>query len=350
MGHANTHAQFSILGFMARVTPGPVSFAAQSGNMGQRIMQLLMNQGIGISKFVCTGNEASVRLEDYLEHFSNDPNTKAIAFYIEGLREARRFLDLATKTTRKKPIVVLKSGSTGGAMKAARSHTGALAGSDAIYSAAFRQSGVIRAESEDEIADVLSALIKQPLPRGNKIAILTMGGGFGVVSAEACEREGLELASLTEATISRLDGMLPSRWPHGNPVDLAGLDTMPESLFLNCLSTLVEDERVDSVVSLVALHRYSPMKPGGSRMPDTGNPDARAEGLKAIANRAKLLGKPILSIGALPQAVGDKMPVENTDIEEFSLYPSPQRAARVLRQLLWYRRYLDASDQERSRH
>jgi acetate---CoA ligase (ADP-forming) len=340
MGLANTHAEFSILGFMARVTPGPVSFAAQSGNMGQRIMQLLMNQGIGIGKFVCTGNEASIRLEDYLDHFSADRETKAIAFYIEGLREARRFLSLARETTRKKPVVVLKSGSTGAAQRAARSHTGALAGSDAVYTAAFKQSGVLRAETEDELADVVSALVRQPLPRGSRVAILTMGGGFGVVSAEACEKEGLTMAMLSDRTLSRLDAMLPARWPHGNPVDLAGLDTMPESLFLDCLSTLIDDEGVDSVLSLVALHRYTPFKPGGSRMPDTGNPDARAQSLQTLSNKAKALGKPVLSVGALPQAFADKPPADNPTGESFSVYPSPQRAARVLRQLLWYRKYL----------
>ncbi len=342
MGHANTHAQFSILGFMARVTPGPVGFAAQSGNMGQRIMQLLMNQGVGISKFVCTGNEASLRIEDYLDLFSGDSDTKVIAFYIEGLREARRFLTLAKETTRHKPIVVMKSGSTQGAQKAARSHTGALAGTDAVYDAAFRQAGVIRAQSEDEVADILSALIRQPLPRGNRIAILTMGGGFGVVSAEACEKEGLEMAKLSSMTISRLDKMLPSRWPHGNPVDLAGLDTMPETLFLDCLNALIDDDGVDAIVSLVALSRHVPLLPGGSRMPDTGNVDARAESLMALATKAKRAKKPVLSVGALPQAVGDRSSAESVALESFSLYPTPQRAARVLRQLLWYRRYLEA--------
>ena len=341
MGHVNTHAGFTILGFMGKVSPGPVGFAAQSGNMGSRIMQMVMNQGVGFSKFVCTGNEATVRLEDYLEYFSQDEDTEAIALYIEGLREAKRFLRLAKMTTLRKPVVVMKSGSTRGAMQAARSHTGALAGSDAVYEAAFRQAGVIRASTEEEMADTLAALIKQPLPRGRRVAILTMGGGFGVVSAEACEREGLEIAELSESTISKLDSMLPSRWPHGNPVDLAGMDTMGEVIVINCLSALIEDEGVDSVLSLVALHRYQPLRPGASQLSDKGNTDARAESLKTLGEKARQLGKPVLSVGALPPPPGERSAAE-VPWDSFSIYPSPQRAARVLHQLLWYRRYLES--------
>ncbi len=339
MGHLNSHAQFTILGFMGKVSPGPVAFAAQSGNMGSRIMQLVMNQGVGFSKFVCTGNEATVRLEDYLECFSKDEETSVISFYIEGLREAPRFLRLAKRTSLQKPIVVMKSGSTKGAMQAARSHTGALAGSDAVYDAAFRQAGVIRAANEEEMADVVATLVKQPLPRGPRVAILTMGGGFGVVSAEACEKEGLEMGRLSAETISRLDGMLPARWPHGNPVDLAGMDTMGETIVMNCLSALIEDDNVDSVLSLVALHRYQPLRPGAAELSDKGNTDARGEALKGLAEKARKAGKPILSVGALPPPVGEKSAAE-VPWDSFSIYPSPQRAARVLRHLLWYQGYL----------
>ena len=340
MGHTNTHADFGILGFMGKVSPGPIGFAAQSGNMGSRIMQMVMNQGVGISKFVCTGNEATVRLEDYLEYFSQDDESSIIAFYIEGLREARRFLRLAKETTVRKPIVVMKSGSTKGAMQAARSHTGALAGSDAVYGAAFKQAGVIRAESEEEMSDVLSALAKQPLPKGARVAILTMGGGFGVVSAEACEKEGLEMARLSPETISKLDSMLPARWPHGNPVDLAGMDTMGEAIVLNCLSALVEDEGVDCVLSLVALHLRQPLRPGAAQLSDKGDIETRAANLRALGEKARNLGKPVISVGALPAPIGEKAAAD-VPWEGFSIYPSPQRAARVLRQLLWYRRYLD---------
>lgn len=339
MGHANNHGHFSILGFTGKVFTGPVSFAAQSGNMGSRIMQLGNSQGVGFSKFVCTGNEATIRLEDYLDFFARDDDTKAIVFYIEGLREARRFLKLAKETTLKKPIVVMKSGSTKGAMQAARSHTGALAGSDEVYSAAFKQAGVIRAETEDEVADVLTGLVKQPLPKGNRIAILTMGGGYGVVAAEACEKEGLKMASLSAATIARLDNMLPARWPHGNPVDLAGMDTMGDSTVMQCLEALLEDEGVDALISLVGLTRAT-MMPPGLRAPDKSVTEARDQKLKELSERAMKLGKTVLSVGHIPALMPDNQ--GDGDISNgFAMFSGPQRAARVLHHMLWYRRYLD---------
>lgn len=339
MGHANNHAHFSILGFTGKVFTGPVSFAAQSGNMGSRIMQLGNSQGVGFSKFVCTGNEATVRLEDYLEYFAQDDDTKAIVFYIEGLREAKRFLKLAKETTVKKPIVVMKSGSTKGAMQAARSHTGALAGSDEVYSAAFKQTGVIRAETEDEVADVLTGLVKQPLPKGNRIAILTMGGGYGVVAAEACEKEGLQMASLSPTTIARLDSMLPARWPHGNPVDLAGMDTMGDSTVMQCLETLLEDEGVDALISLVGLTR-STMMPPGLRAPDKSITEARDQKLREFSSRAMRLGKTVLSVGHIPMLMPGSQ-TEDSEANDFALFSGPQRAARALHHMLWYHNYLE---------
>jgi acyl-CoA synthetase (NDP forming) len=340
MGHANNHANFSILGFTGKVFTGPVSFASQSGNMGSRIMQLGNSQGVGFSKFVCTGNEATIRLEDYLDYFAHDDDTKVLCFYIEGLREARRFLKSAKETTIKKPIVVMKSGATKGAQMAARSHTGALAGSDAVYSAAFKQAGVIRAETEDEVADVLTALVKQPLPRGNRIAILTMGGGYGVVTAEACEKEGLQMATLSSATLAKLDRMLPARWSHGNPVDLAGMDTMGDATVMACLEAMLEDEGVDALISLIGLARSGQMMPPGLRAPDKSVIETREKRLDLISDRAKQLGKPVLSVGHIPALMPDNQSNDRYS-DDFALFSGPQRTARVLRHLLWYRRYLD---------
>src|SRR4030042_1485970 len=195
-GHADMYNRVSSVGFGNMIPAGPLALLSQSGTLGMSIMQIAAGRGIGLSKFVSTGNEADLRLEDYLEYLGQDKVTRIIAAYIEGLREGRRFYELAKEITRKKPIVVMKSGTTGASARAARSHTGALAGSDNVYTAAFKQAGVIRVEDEEELCDVALSLRDLPLPRGNRVAILTMGGGFGVVTAEVCEKEGLEIATL----------------------------------------------------------------------------------------------------------------------------------------------------------
>jgi acyl-CoA synthetase (NDP forming) len=346
MGIANSNAGFSILGFSGKIFSGPVSFAAQSGNMGSRIMQLGNAQGVGFSKFVCTGNEATIRLEDYLEYFSGNEDTKAMVFYIEGLREAKRFFKLAKAITPYKPIVAMKSGATKGAMAAARSHTGALAGSDAVYSAAFKQAGVIRVQTEDEAADVLAGLIKQPLPNGNRVAILTMGGGYGVVAAEALEKDGFQMAKLSDTTIAKFDSMLPERWSHGNPVDLAGMDTMGDTTVTACVEALLEDEGVDALISLIGLARSDQMMPpglrapDGVRLPDKNALEARDQKLRELSDRAKQMGKPVLSVGHLPAMMPGNHPDDKPETG-IALFSGPQRASRVLHHMLWYRKYLD---------
>jgi len=252
LGHADAHTGVASAGVASRFAPGPLALISQSGTLGASIAMIAASHGIGLSKFVGTGNEADLHLEDYLEFLAQDEKTKIIAVYIEGLREGRRFFQLAKEISLKKPIVAIKTGTTSESSRAAKSHTGALSGSDAIYSAAFRQAGVIRAEDEEELCEVVVGLLSQPLPRGNRVGILTMGGGFGVVTAEACEKEGLKIASLEQHTLEKLNGILPPRWSHGNPVDLVGIKTISgDNTVSSCLRLLMEDANVDIVISLL---------------------------------------------------------------------------------------------------
>jgi len=221
VGHADIHSLVASVSVVLRVTPGPLSLVTQSGTLGASILRMAASHGIGISKFISTGNEADLHFEDYLEYLAQDNSTRLIAGYIEGLREGRRFFELTQKITCDKPVVMIKTGTTGGSSQAAKSHTGALAGSDVVYTAAFKQAGVIRVEDEDELCDMAIALLNSPLPRGDRVGILTIGGGFGVVMAEACEKEGLRMASLEPQTLEKMNAILPGRWSHSNPVDMA---------------------------------------------------------------------------------------------------------------------------------
>jgi acetyltransferase len=334
IGHADLLTRVSALGVVGRAPPGPLALISQSGTVSSSIMGTAASLGIGISKFVSTGNEADVHLEDYLEYLSDDPQTRLVAAYVEGLREGRRFFDLARKTTATKPIVLIKAGGTAGASQAARSHTGALAGSDVIYSAAFRQTGVLRVDDEEELADVALALLTQPLPTGRRVGILTIGGGFGVMTAEACEREGLEIAPLQDRTLAALDDVLPPRWSHGNPVDMVGVKSMGEfPTILACLRAMVDDDNLDSILALVANRDYA-----GDQLRAAA---AESEiSLQAVGQSAREKGKPLLLVRrAMLRPPGDGAPPVDY-LKRLAEYANPRRAARALGHLVRYSRYV----------
>jgi len=346
-GHADMHSRVASVGFANMIPAGPMALLSQSGTLGASIMQIAASRGIGLSKFVSTGNEADLRLEDYLEYLAQDEDTRIIAAYIEGLREGRRFYELAREITRKKPIVVMKSGTTGASAKAARSHTGALAGSDVIYTAAFKQAGVIRVEDEEELCDAAIALRNLPLPRGNRVAILTMGGGFGVVTAEDCEKEGLEITSLEPQTLKKMSAILPSRWTPGNPVDLVG--TRPvggDNIAATCLQLLLEDKNVDGIISLLPPMVFPP-----GPITNFNQEQIRAiqkeneKNQETLYRQLKQHDKPLVYIRRMVFhfAHEPNEPAAPTKVT-IPEYTHPRRAARVLRYLAGYRRYLESQN------
>ncbi len=345
MGHLDTSSQLNSVSFIEKMPSGPVSLIAQSGNMGTRIINNAIRYGIGFSRFVCCGNEADIFLEDYLEYFAQDPNTRVIMLYIEGLRDARRFLQVARQITHKKPIVALKSGRTKGSARASRSHVGALTGSDEVYSAAFKQTGVIRVEDDDELCYVTFALLNQPLPRGKKVGILTMGGGLGVVAAESCESEGLELAELENTTLQRLDTLLPTRWSHGNPVDLVGSNIAHSADITSTLWILMDDKNLDAVISntlLGRMNRDPRFDMDASKVNTTR--EKEEENVRQFHQQSMKYGIPLLMVGSPPQFPGELSAYALYHKVGISVYTQPQQAARTLRRLNWYRQYLETED------
>jgi len=343
MGHADTLSQLYTLAWQERIPTGPVALTSQSGFYGGQIIRKGMESGIGFSKLISTGNEADLHLEDYLEYLAQDEDTKVIAAYIEGLREGRRFFQLAKETSIKKPIIVIKAGGTKESARAAKSHTGALAGSDAVYTAAFRQSGVIRVEGDDELCDVVTALLAQPLPRGNRIGIVTVGGGPGVVAAEACEKEGLTVAPLSPSTMEKLNAFLPSRWSHGNPVDTVGMVAADRAFLFSSLLALMEDENVDAVLL------QAPVGASFKRLSSVFNRkeirafrEVEGNNLSLLSQRVREYGKPVFLVRPAVEFATEPEVVSVFHREGIPIYPSPRRAARVLNHLAWYRRYLDA--------
>ena len=340
IGHASVHEQLLTAGYAHLFKPGSVAFLAQSGNIGGRIARIAVQHNIGFSKFVGTGIEADLHTEDFLEYLSVDDDTRLIAAYVEGLKEGRRFFRLAKEITIKKPIVLMKAGGTRGAAEAARSHTGSLAGSEAVHRGAFKQTGVIRVDDEGEMCDVVEALQAQPLPRGNKVGILTMGGGPGVVTTEACEKEGIEIASLASTTLENLNTVLPPRWSHGNPVDMVGIKPMAENeTILNCLEALFIDPDVDTIFSLVI-----PIETSIGTLGDL-SPERLRELESQYNNSINMLNdlgqkhnKPIYFVGKVPLPEGERPLL--TPQKKIPSFPSAHRAARVLYHLVWYQKYL----------
>src|SRR3990170_2299041 len=201
---------------------GSIAFASQSGALCAAILDFARGEKIGFSKFVSMGNKADVSENDLLEYLGSDPQTRVILLYVEDIVDGRKFVEVASHITEKKPIIAVKAGVTPEGARAASSHTGALAGSEEAYDAILRQSGVLRVESVIELFDYARAFAEQPLPRGNRVAIITNGGGPGIMATDACVRYGLEIAQFSETTKKRLRAGLPKAASVNNPVDIIG--------------------------------------------------------------------------------------------------------------------------------
>ena len=345
-GHVNTSSELYTAPYLPPMEKGPVSFISQSGNLALMVLAMAHEAGLGLSKYISSGNEADLHFEDYLEYLGQDDDTKIIMGYVEGLREGRRFLELAGKITKEKPVIILKGGGSECGARACRSHTAALSGSDEICDAAFEQSGVIRVEEVSDLIDVPLALLGQPLPRGRGVAVLTVGGGFGVIAADSLRRYGLDVPQLSPATIDRLSSVLSGRWSRGNPVDTSGDISYP------CLLPLMEDENVDAVLvagpiwtpfGFAGLMSTPPWERDYSVDPDRllqGISEEYAGNLETIAELMAVYQKPVVFSVWVSDEVrsGDvyRMMVRN----HLAPYPTPDRATRALARLVQYSEYL----------
>ncbi len=228
---------------------GDVAFISQSGAICAAIIDWARGQGFGFSRLISLGNQADVNETDMLAAVVEDENTRVLTLYIESVADGRRFIEEASRVTRRKPVVALKVGRFEAGQKAAASHTGALAGSDTAYEAAFRKAGIFRAATSEEMFDWASALASCPLPAGRGIAVLTNAGGPGVIAADALETNGLHLAKLADSTRQRLAGLLPPAAGLNNPVDMLA-SASPED-YAACLRLLLDDAAVDGVLLIL---------------------------------------------------------------------------------------------------
>jgi len=248
MGIVNTDPAVRLNATFSPVTPveGRVAMSTQSGALGLAILDYVRQLNLGISMFASIGNKADVSGNDLIEYWADDPRTDVILLYLESFGNPRRFAQIARRVAQQKPIVAVKSGRSRAGARAASSHTGALAASDVVVDALFRQTGVIRANTLEELFDVAALLAHQPLPPGPRVAILSNAGGPAILAADACEAQGLELAVPGQATIGSLRQFLPAAASVGNPVDMLASAT-PEH-YERASRLLLADTNVDSLL------------------------------------------------------------------------------------------------------
>jgi acetate---CoA ligase (ADP-forming) len=323
MGILNTAADVSMNATFAPTMPppGPVSFLSQSGAMGVTILDYAAEYGIGISQFVSVGNKPDVSGNDLIEYWADDPRTGIILMYVENFGNPRRFTSLAREVTRTKPIVVVKSGRSGAGARAASSHTGALAGTDAAIGALFAQSGAIRVDTVEELFDLAMAFSHQPVPEGNRVAIVTNAGGPGIIIADACEANGLTVPPLAAETRARLAAHFPEEASLANPIDMIASAT-PRSYRI-AVEAVLADPAIDAVIATF-------VPPLGIRQEDV----AEAIVAAAAENRAKPVLAVLMGRQGLPQGLAE------LNAAGIPGYRFPESAVRALAAMYRHRQWL----------
>jgi acetyltransferase len=230
------------------VLPGSLAFLSQSGGLCTAVLDWASAGGIGFSHFVSLGDSADVDVGDVLDYLGGEPETTAILLYLESIDEARKFMSAARSAARNKPVLVIKSGREPEGARAAASHTGALAGADEVYDAALSRTGMLRVFEIDELFDAVETLARAKPLLGDRLAVLTNGGGPGVMAADALSARGGRLARLSDETIDKLDAVLPATWSRGNPVDIIG--DAPGERYAGAMLALLDDPDVDAILVL----------------------------------------------------------------------------------------------------
>ena len=308
---------------------GHIGFFSQSGALCVAILDWALGENIGFSKFVSLGNKTDVTEIDLMKAMAADENTRVILGYIEGIEDGRTFMNVARSVSKKKPVILIKSGTTKAGAKAASSHTGALAGSNTAYNAAFKQCGIIHASSVHELFTYATAFASQPLPKGPNVAIITNSGGPGIIAADACDRSDLQLPSVPRDTVEQLRSFLPKTASFYNPIDIIG-DAGAER-YEKTLKAIIADHLFHSVLILLT---------------PTASVDIE-ETAKAIVSIAKTTDKPIMT-----SFMGEKRVRPGRRIFQENGIPSfgyPEDAVAALNAMFGRRHWLDQPEKRYER-
>ncbi len=234
---------------LERPGKGEIAYISQSGAIGTVMLDWMAMKGYKISRFVSYGNETDIGADELIEYLSKDKDTKVICAYFEGMKDGRKFFEIARKLSHRKPIMVQKGGTTTAGSTAVQSHTGSLAGSAEIFSAAFRQAGIIQADDMEEMFDFARLLSTQPLPKGKRVQVITDGGGFGVMAVDGIIKNGLELARIEKKSVEGLKKKLPHYFVIKNPIDLTG--NAESWHYAEAIDAAIKDPKVDMIIVIV---------------------------------------------------------------------------------------------------
>jgi acetyltransferase len=302
-------------------TPGQIAFVSQSGALGSAILNWAVSARIGFSMFASLGSTLDIDYGDMIDYLGEDPNTRSIIIYMEGVGNARKFMSAARGFARTKPIIVIKAGKHLAGAKAASSHTGALAGDYEVYDAAFKRAGVVMVDEIGDLFNCASVLDSRLLPAGPRLAIVTNAGGPAVLAADSIISHGGELARLSDETLRTIDAALPPYWSHGNPLDILGdadVDRF-ELAVSNCLT----DSNVDGILVI-----YTPQ--GATQ------PNPIAERVCSIANNRR---KPLLTVWMGEDSVREARDMFHKN--DVPTYATPEEAVKTYMYMYRYRRNLD---------
>ncbi|MEA3222596.1 MAG: CoA-binding protein [Thermodesulfobacteriota bacterium] len=352
MGIVSAHNNLVAVGAPLSPIEGGLGIISQSGNLGVQIIQWAMSKGIGVGIYAGTGNEALLKTTDILSYFGHRDEVKAIALYVEGIDDGRTFMEVTRQITKAKPVITLKAGRTATGAMAAKSHTGSMAGSFEVYSAVFKQAGVIQVDSPSELLSVAGAMSILPIPRGNRVGIMSLGGGWGVVTADECEGAGLEIPTLSEDIIKDLSSELPSFWNRANPIDLVG-EPDPD-LHIHALNLLANWDKVDSIIALGIIGQTSFYRATLANQERISGKRFRRETIDSIikarsdtekrfltemARLQKKTSKPIIAISL---GGDDARFVNRIDgYGSVTTLSTPEEAVNIIKHMARYRRYLD---------
>ncbi|MFH2092584.1 MAG: acetate--CoA ligase family protein [Pseudomonadota bacterium] len=348
MGVCNPHARFYCTASHAYPLPGSTTLVCQSGNMGTQLLTFAEQQDIGIRAFSGSGNEAMVTIEDYMEAFELDDLTKTVVLYIESVKNGPRFFKSAKRVSCQKPVVVLKGGRTRAGVKAAASHTGAMASDSRIFDAACRQAGIIQVDQPMQLLDLSAVFSSLPLPKGKRVAIMTFGGGWGVIAADLCAEHGLEVPELSLDIVDRLNQILPPFWSHGNPVDIVGEGdpNIPKT----CMEELIKWDGCDAVIHL-GIHGKRILINNMINSASKIQPDLDAgqiqwfkqtalqveqDYIQHVGQLTQLYEKPIIGVSLLTDEISKTLYRLKENHYKAVFFPSPERAVKALSGMCQY--------------